>query len=77
MLDFSHRWQSSWKLELDLMDDNLHPKIGNVWISIEMDVKDCCAQFYKLKQENNIRIGDHISNIVFLGKDHHMLCLTY
>jgi hypothetical protein len=55
----------------------LNPKIGNVWISIEMDVKDCCAQFYKLKQENNIRIGDHISNIVFLGKDHHMLCLTY
>ncbi len=39
-----------------------------------MDVKDCYAQFYKLEQENNIRIGDHVSNIVFSGKDYHMLC---
>jgi hypothetical protein len=41
---------------------------------MEVEVKSCCIQFYKLELDHKIWIRNRIIRIIFLSKDAHMLC---
>ncbi len=44
---------------------------------MEVEVKSCCIQFYKLELDHKIWIRNQIIRIVFLSKDTHMLCWVF
>jgi hypothetical protein len=50
------------------------PKLGDIWIHVEIGAKACCVQFYKLKLDHKIRIRNRHIRIVFLGKESHLFC---
>ncbi len=39
-------------------------RLGDIWIPIELDIKACFTQFYKLKLDNRTNIRDRIFRIV-------------
>ncbi len=48
------------------------PRVGDIWIPIDIGVRNCCSQFYKPKLE-----GDRILIIYNFGKDSHVICWLY
>jgi hypothetical protein len=40
------------------------PKLGDIWVIVEMELESCCAQFYKPKIDNKIRIRHRLIRIV-------------
>jgi hypothetical protein len=53
------------------------PKVGNIWIPIDTNIRNCCSQFYKPKFNDRIKRGDCILRIYSCGKDYHMICWLY
>jgi hypothetical protein len=52
-------------------------KVRDIWIPIDIAIRNCCSQFYKLKLNNRIKDGDHILKISSFSKDFHMFCWLY
>ncbi len=53
------------------------PRVGDIWISIDIGIRNCCTQFYKPKLDTRIKEGDYILRITNFIKDSHMLCWLY
>jgi hypothetical protein len=39
-------------------------RLGDIWISVDLNVRACCTQLYKLELDNRINIRDKILRIV-------------
>jgi hypothetical protein len=51
------------KIEQQITSKELHsvtPRLGDIWIPVEIGVKACCVQFYKPKLNHRIRIGNKL-----------------
>jgi hypothetical protein len=53
------------------------PRVGDIWIPVDTNIKNYCSQFYKPELDNWIEEANHIFKITCYGKDFHMLCWFY
>ncbi len=53
------------------------PRVGDISILVDIDIRNCCSQFYRPKLDNWIEEGNCILKIAYSGKDSHMLCWFY
>ncbi len=53
------------------------PRVGDIWIPIDIGVRNYCSQFYKPELDNRIKKGDCIWKISSSSKDFHMFCWLY
>ncbi len=53
------------------------PRVRNVWIPIDIGIRNWCSQFYVPESDSNIKEGNCIMRISSFGKDFHMLCWFY
>jgi hypothetical protein len=52
-------------------------RVGNMWILVDIDIRNYCAQFYKPELDSRIKVIDHILRIANFGKVSHMVCWLY
>jgi hypothetical protein len=53
---------------------SLVPRLGDIWIPLEVKVESFCIQFYNHELDHKIQVGDMIIRIVFSSKYTHILC---
>jgi hypothetical protein len=41
------------------------PKLGDVWVPIDIGIKNYCAQFYKPDVDNKIKEGDRVLKMAY------------
>lgn len=56
---------------------NFIPIINDLWIPLDLTILGCCAQFYRPKINDKVKIGDHILKISHIGQAAHLLCWIY
>jgi hypothetical protein len=52
-------------------------KVRDIWIPIDIIIKNCCEKFYKPELDKRIKAGDCILRIAYSGKVSHMFCWLY
>ncbi len=52
-------------------------KVGDIWIPVDTNIKNCCTQFYKIELNTRITKGNRILKISSSKKGYHMLCWLY
>jgi hypothetical protein len=55
----------------------LIPSVGDIWTPSDVTILGCCVQFYKIKLDDRIKIGDHILRITHINQVAHLLCWIY
>jgi hypothetical protein len=55
----------------------LVPKLGDVWVPIDISVKHCCAQFYRPELDSRIKEGECILRIAYTRGEFHLLCWVF
>jgi hypothetical protein len=53
------------------------PRVGDIWILVDISIRNYCAQFYRPELVSRINAGDHILKIASFGKVYHLLCWFY
>jgi hypothetical protein len=53
------------------------PRLGNIWIFIEIELESYFIQFYRPKLDQKLHVGDRLIRIMFSGKSAHLLCLMF
>jgi hypothetical protein len=53
------------------------PRVGDVWIPVDIGIRNWCSQFYIPKSNSKIKEGDCILRIYSFSKDFHLLCWLY
>jgi len=51
--------------------------INDLWIPLDFTIPGCCAQFYKPKIDDKVKVGDCILKISHIGQATHLLCWIY
>ncbi len=55
----------------------LVPRLGNVWVPVDSNVKHYCTQFYRPELDSRIKEGDCILKIACTRGEFHMLCWVF
>lgn len=56
---------------------NYIQRINDLWIPLDLTILRCCAQFYRPKINDMVKVGDRILKISHIGQAAHLLCWIY
>jgi len=51
------------------------PRVGNLWIPLDITIPRCYVQFYMLEIDDRIKIGDRFLRISHIGQAAHIYCV--
>jgi hypothetical protein len=63
--------------KLEKENINYIPRISDLWIPLDFTIPRCCAQFYRPKINDRVKVGDFILKISHIGQATHLLCWIY